>query len=104
MARGERLSPDEVAARLQSLDGWQQIDGKLHKEFQFGSFAEAFSWMTRMALAAESMDHHPDWSNSYRTVVIDLSSHDADGISERDFRLARAAEEAWKPFSAAGEQ
>jgi 4a-hydroxytetrahydrobiopterin dehydratase len=99
VSRGEPLSPAEVAARLQELDGWTERDGKLHRELQFASFADAFAFMTRVAIAAEAMDHHPDWCNSYRTVVIDLASHDVGGISERDFRLAAAIQSAWQPFA-----
>lgn len=79
-----------ISRRLQSLSGWSVQDGQLHKELKFGSFQEAFAFMTRVALIAEKMDHHPDWSNSYDKVVINLSSHDVGGISERDFRLAAA--------------
>jgi 4a-hydroxytetrahydrobiopterin dehydratase len=98
MARGERLGPEEVAARLQDLMGWEVVGDRLRKEFEFASFAAAFSFMTQVALAAESMDHHPDWSNSYRRVTIELSSHDVGGISARDFRLATAIEAASKQY------
>ena len=96
MAKGDRLSSADVADRLRTLDGWSEREGKLHRELQFASFVEAFSFMTGVALVAESMNHHPDWCNSYRTVVVDLSSHDVGGISERDCKLATAIEAAWK--------
>jgi 4a-hydroxytetrahydrobiopterin dehydratase len=99
LGKVDRLGSAEVADRLRTLEGWSEQESKLHKEFQFASFVEAFSFMTRVALVAESMDHHPDWFNSYRTVVVDLSSHDVGGISERDFRLASAIEAAWRPFT-----
>jgi 4a-hydroxytetrahydrobiopterin dehydratase len=79
-----------ISRRLESLSGWSVQDGQLHREFKFASFPEAFAFMTRVALIAEKMDHHPDWSNSYDKVVVNLSSHDVGGISERDFRLAAA--------------
>ena len=69
-------------------DGWTIVDGKLHREFTFANFVEAFGFMSRCALVAEKMDHHPDWSNSWNTVVVDLVSHDEGGITERDVRLA----------------
>jgi 4a-hydroxytetrahydrobiopterin dehydratase len=74
-------------------DGWTVVDGKLHREFTFADFAEAFGFMARAALAAEKMDHHPDWSNSYNTVTVDLSSHDVGGLTDRDERLARRMNE-----------
>ena len=88
------LSADEIVRRIGSLDGWVEIDGKLHREFRFDSFPTAFAFMTRVAFEAEAMNHHPDWLNSYTTVVIDLVSHDVGGISERDFKLAAAIDRA----------
>jgi 4a-hydroxytetrahydrobiopterin dehydratase len=71
---------------------WQVADGKLHKEFRFGNFIEAFGFMTRVALVAEAMDHHPEWFNVYQTVRVDLATHDAGGITELDFALASRVE------------
>lgn len=88
-----KLTTGEIEERLQSLDGWSEADGKLQKEFHFASFADAFSFMTRVAFAAEAMDHHPDWCNSYRKVRVELSSHDVGGITRRDFELAQVMEE-----------
>lgn len=68
--------------------GWEVVDSKLHREFRFADFSEAFAFMTRVALAAEAANHHPDWSNSWNRVVIDLVSHDAGGITDRDRQLA----------------
>ena len=79
-----------IERRLESLSGWTVRDGMLHKEFAFASFPDAFAFMTRVAFVAEKMDHHPDWSNAYDKVIVNLSSHDVGGISERDFRLAAA--------------
>lgn len=73
-------------------EGWDLVEGRLHRELAFGDFAEAFAFMTRVALAAEKLDHHPDWSNSWNRVVIDLVSHDAGGITDRDRALAEAIE------------
>lgn len=65
-------------------------NGKLHRELEFADFNEAFGFMTRVALLAEKADHHPDWSNSWNKVAIDLVSHDADGLTSRDHALAEA--------------
>ncbi len=70
--------------------GWDVVDGKLHRELTFADFSEAFAFMTRVALLAEKAGHHPDWSNSWNRVVIDLVSHDAGGITDRDVALAAA--------------
>jgi 4a-hydroxytetrahydrobiopterin dehydratase len=75
-------------------DGWSVVDGKLHRQLTFGDFGEAFAFMTRVALAAEKLDHHPDWSNSYNTVTIDIVSHDKGGITDKCIALAKAANEA----------
>lgn len=70
--------------------GWEQRDDHLHREFVFGDFSEAFGFMARVALLADKADHHPDWSNSWNRVVIDLTSHDAGEVTERDTALAEA--------------
>lgn len=82
------LTDPEVQQRLLDLDDWTVVQGRLHREFTFVDFSEAFGFMTRVALAAEKLDHHPDWSNSWNTVVIDIASHDAGGLTERCFALA----------------
>jgi 4a-hydroxytetrahydrobiopterin dehydratase len=69
-------------------DGWDVVDGRLHREFTFADFSEAFAFMARVALAAEKANHHPDWSNSWNKVTIDLVSHDAGGLTDRDRDLA----------------
>ena len=74
-------------------EGWAVVDGRLHREFSFLDFAEAFAFMTRVAAEAERLDHHPDWSNSWNTVTIDLVSHDKGGLTARDGRLANAINE-----------
>lgn len=75
-------------------DGWALVDGRLHREWDFATFAEAWAFMGRVAELAERLDHHPDWSNSYTRVVIDLCSHDrGNTVTARDHRLARAINE-----------
>lgn len=75
---------------ISAPEGWEVVDGKLHREVELADFSEAFAFMTRVALAAEKADHHPDWSNSWNKVTIDLVSHDADGLTSRDVALAEA--------------
>ena len=83
-----KLSPAEVEARLGVLPDWVIDQHKLYRHFVFDDFVEAFGFMSRVALLAEAMDHHPEWSNVYNRVEIHLTTHDAGGISERDFALA----------------
>lgn len=94
MPKETTLDDAEVAARVAALDGWELTDGMLHRGFVFRDFSQAFGFMTRVALAAEKMDHHPNWSNVWNTVVIDITSHDAGGLTELCFALAAAADEA----------
>ena len=84
------LADPVIAARLAQLDGWSRDGNKLRRVFQFPTFVDAFAWMTAVALVAEKLDHHPDWSNVYNKVDVLLWSHDAGGITERDFALAEA--------------
>jgi len=89
------LEAEEIDTRLTALNTatdapWSLHEGKLHKAFQFNDFVAAFGFMTRVALIAERSNHHPEWFNVYRTVTVDLTTHDVRGISERDFALARA--------------
>ena len=87
----EKLSPQAVDEALKELDGWNVADGgaAIARTFEFHNFGEAFAFMTRAALAAEKMDHHPDWSNVYKTVEVKLSTHDRGGVTELDVKLAR---------------
>ena len=82
------------AARLSELPGWKDAGGRdaIVKEFRFPNFVEAFSFMTKVAMVAERLDHHPEWTNVYNRVVITLSTHDAGGVTLRDIRLAQAIE------------
>ena len=89
MAEVQKLSAAEITTRLSELPGWEIIDGKLQKTFTFASFVNAFGFMTSVALLAEAMGHHPDWSNVYNRVTIALTTHDVGGISPRDFALAK---------------
>jgi 4a-hydroxytetrahydrobiopterin dehydratase len=84
----QRLSDGAVAARLRDLPGWQLRDGKLHRAWSFGDFAEAWAFMTAVAHEAERLNHHPDWCNSYGRVTVDLVTHDAGGLTALDFELA----------------
>ncbi|HZS39196.1 MAG TPA: 4a-hydroxytetrahydrobiopterin dehydratase [Polyangia bacterium] len=88
----KKLSQAEVDERLGALAGWTLAGGKLHREYKFKSFVDAFGWMTSVALRAEKADHHPEWFNVYSTVKVDLTTHDAGGISEKDFALAHEME------------
>lgn len=88
----ETLSRPQVEEALEALPGWSLREGRLHKEFRFADFSGAFGFMARVALAAERMNHHPDWSNSYNRVVIDLMTHAAGALTSRDLRLARRIE------------
>jgi 4a-hydroxytetrahydrobiopterin dehydratase len=87
----EKLERAAVDGALQELDGWTlDVGGKsISRKFDFRNFSEAFAFMTRSALAAEKLNHHPDWSNVYKTVNVTLSTHDAGGLTEMDLDLAR---------------
>ena len=84
----ERLAPESIEQKLVANPDWSLREGKLDRGFVFDSFIEAFGFMTRVALLAEAMNHHPEWSNVYNRVEIRLVTHDVDGISARDFELA----------------
>jgi 4a-hydroxytetrahydrobiopterin dehydratase len=84
----KQLVPEAIAEELQRLSGWTVLDDKLHKSFTFADFVEAFGFMTSVALIAEGMNHHPEWSNVWNRVTIDLSTHDAGGITSLDFTFA----------------
>lgn len=86
------LGSEERAAALARLPGWRSVEGRdaITRTFIFADFSQAFGFMTRVALVAEKMDHHPEWANVYKTVTVVLYSHDAGGVTERDIRLAEA--------------
>ena len=87
----QKVSDDAVANALRNPDlaGWSLANGKLHREYKFADFNAAFAFMTRAALWAERHDHHPEWFNVYRSVRVDLSTHDAGGITRLDLDLAK---------------
>lgn len=89
----KKLSETEVQDRLKKVQGWTLQNGKLHREFQCKDFVAAFGNMTRVALVAESMNHHPEWFNVWNKVVIDLNTHSVKGISDYDFKLAEKINE-----------
>ena len=91
MPRPARLSEAEIQGRLAEVPGWEIRDGKLRREFRFDDFVAAFGFMAGVAVAAEGMNHHPDWTNVYSRVVIELTTHDAGGLTELDFQLAAKA-------------
>ena len=93
MPRPGRLPDAEVTQRLAALPGWSVHAGKLHRELTFADFTQAFAFMSDVAREADALDHHPEWFNVYNRVVIDLTTHDAGGITALDFDLARRAAE-----------
>ena len=96
MARPPKIG---VQAALDQLEGWRAADGReaIVKTFQFEDFSEAFGFMTRTALAAERLDHHPEWFNVYNRVEVTLATHDAGGVTELDVQLARIMDSAAGP-------
>ena len=97
-----KLSADERDQALRELDGWTQVEDReaIQKSYTFKTFNQAFGFMSRVALAAEKMDHHPEWFNVYNRVDITLSSHDVGGLSQRDVDLARKIDRFAEPFGA----
>ena len=87
----EKLQGPDRENALVDLTGWAEVDGRdaISKTFVFSNFNEAFGWMSRVAMQAEKLDHHPEWSNVYKTVDVTLATHDAGGITELDVKLAR---------------
>jgi len=92
----EKLTGDARNDAIGSLDGWAEVDGRdaIHKTFQFKTFNKAFGFMTRTALTAEKMDHHPEWFNVYNRVEVTLATHDAGGVTDLDIRLAQFMDKA----------
>jgi 4a-hydroxytetrahydrobiopterin dehydratase len=90
----EKLNAEARAQALAELSGWNPAEGRdaIHKSFRFKDFNQAWAFMSRIAPAAEAMNHHPEWSNVYNRVEIVLTTHDCGGLSERDIRLARKIE------------
>lgn len=92
----EKLSASEITASLRSIPNWTIEDGKLYRQFLFPRFVEAFGFMASVATVCEKQDHHPEWFNVYNKVQISLTTHEAGGISERDFLLARSIDEIYE--------
>lgn len=90
--RPEKLTDGQIQEELKNLPGWTVQNGKLHKEFVFQDFTQAFGFMTKAALHAEKMDHHPEWFNVYNKLRVDLMTHDAGGITANDVSLAKIFE------------
>ena len=84
-----KLSDEEIKKELANLPGWSIVNGKLHKDFVFKDFIEAFGFMSTAALHIEKMNHHPEWFNIYNKIKVDLTTHDAGGITQNDINLAR---------------
>lgn len=91
--RDPLLTAAELEQRLVEVPKWRFIDGRLHREFTFVDFDAAFAFMGRVATIANDLDHHPDWCNSWNRVIVDITSHDSGGPTDRCFRLARAIDE-----------
>lgn len=83
-----KLTDKEIITAIAQLPEWKVVDGKLNRAFKFDSFVDAFTFMTKVAFAADKMEHHPEFFNVYNRVVIDLATHDVDGISNLDIELA----------------
>lgn len=88
----KRLEAEELERAVAGLPGWRVRDGKLSRTYHFGDFAEAFAFMSACALRIHALDHHPEWSNVYSTVRVELVTHDANGITPRDVELAGVME------------
>jgi len=84
-----RLSSEAIEQELKNLNGWTVVNNKIHKEFQFGDFNQAFGFMARAAMYIEKMNHHPEWFNVYNRITVDLTTHDAGGITQNDINLAK---------------
>jgi 4a-hydroxytetrahydrobiopterin dehydratase len=93
MPKVERLTEDQLASALARLSKWTLSSGKLHREYRFQNFTLAFGFMAASATVVEKMDHHPEWFNVYGRVLIDLTTHDSGGVTQKDVDLAQALEE-----------
>ena len=89
----QTLKPAELASLPTTLPNWQKVAGKLHRDLVFADFVEAFAFMTKVALIAEAMNHHPEWGNVWNRVSIDLITHDIGGLSNLDVELAQRIDE-----------
>ena len=94
MVESQKLTGEVRKKALQDLSQWKEAEGRdaIRRSFVFADFNQAFGFMARAALAAEKMDHHPEWFNVYKTVEVTLATHDAGGVTEKDIALAKAME------------
>ena len=87
-----KLDKDTIEKKLLQFPDWDYYDNAIHSEFEFDNFKDCFSAMSRIAFECEAQNHHPNWSNAYNVLKISLSTHDVDGVSQKDFKLAEAIE------------
>lgn len=95
----EKLGAEELNRELKHLSGWSVREGKLHREYKFADFAHAFGFMATAAVLIEKRNHHPEWLNVYNRVTVDLTTHDAGGITAKDVELARTLDSLAAPLS-----
>lgn len=88
----KKLTEDQINKKLETLKGWEYHENAIHTSFEFTDFKDTFSLMTRIAFEAEAQQHHPEWTNIYNSLSISLSTHDAGGVTQKDFNLAKAIE------------
>ncbi|WP_396596146.1 4a-hydroxytetrahydrobiopterin dehydratase [Dokdonia sp. R86516] len=88
-----KLTDDQIKNRLEDFPDWEYDDNAIHTTIEFENFREVFATMTRIAFECEKMDHHPTWTNTYNELEISLNTHDADGVTEKDFDLAAAIDD-----------
>jgi len=88
----DKLSDDDIEKRILHFPDWEYYDNAIHAEFEFENFKDCFSAMSRIAFECEALNHHPNWSNVYNVLTISLSTHDANGVTKKDFKLAEAIE------------
>jgi 4a-hydroxytetrahydrobiopterin dehydratase len=92
-----KLSTEDIEKRLLNFPEWDYYDDAIHAEFEFENFKDCFSAMSRIAFECEALNHHPDWSNVYNVLTISLTTHSVNGVSEKDFKLAKAIEAIVEP-------
>ena len=92
-----KLSEDQIESRLLRFPDWDYFDDALHAEFEFESFKDCFSAMSRIAFECEALNHHPNWTNVYNVLTISISTHDAGGVTQKDFDLIEAIEAIVEP-------
>lgn len=88
----KKLTEEQINKELETLKGWEYHENAIHTSFEFTDFKDTFSLMTRIAFEAEAQQHHPEWTNVYNSLSISLSTHDAGGVTQKDFDLAKAIE------------